>query len=167
MARKRVISAGGARIVRVAWLNTMTKHPKITPGDIIAVQLEPELFSVGLILHISKAFKNGIMVGFYDCSFNSLANIRTEELGGEFIFTPNYTSKKLVILGPWKLIGHSGKLLADAKIPELLAGNSVYHKDNIVKDMVPPDEQKRYPSLTGQGGIFVENKLRKYFQQKQ
>lgn len=144
----------------------MIKPIRVKPGDIIAVPLEPELIAVGIILHISKVFNNGIMVGFYDCSLNSLEDIKLEELGGKFIFPPNYTTKQLVTLGPWKWIGHSEELLNSAEIPELIAGYTVYYKDEIVRDMVPREEIKRYASLTGEGGGFVENKLRKYFQQK-
>lgn len=146
----------------------MAKRIRVKPGNLIAIPLEKNLVAVGIILHVSKVFKNAIMVGYYDHPFSSIEDISIEKISGEFIDTPNYTGKQLVTKGPWKLIGHSDELLAVAKIPELAVVHTIYYKDEVVKQYPAEEAEtvRKYPVLEGQGGIFVENKLRRYFRKE-
>ena len=140
---------------------------KVKEGDIVAIPLEENLFAVGIILHVSKYWRNSIMVGYYDEFFTSLADINIDALGNRFIFTPNYTGKQIITEGDWEIVGHSQKLLSVAEIPELVSVTTVFYKDEVVKRLPSIAATEDYTMLTGQGRIFVENKLRKYFSQNQ
>lgn len=143
----------------------MATHIRVKPGDLIAIPLEENMVAVGIILHVSKRFKDAIMVGYYDQLFNSVEDISAEKITQPFVDTPNYTGRKLVTKGPWQLVGHSEKLLAEAEIPELAVVHHIYYKDEIVKHYPAQEAEavRKYPVLEGQGGKFVENKLRKHF----
>lgn len=140
----------------------MTKRSRVKLGDIVAIPLDKERFAVGIVLHISTIFKNAIMMGFYKALFKSAENIDIEKLGGEFIETPNYIGKQLITKGPWRVIGNSNRLLVEATIPQLRVAYTLYYKDQELKQLTD-NELSKYVALKGQGGAFVENKLRKYF----
>jgi len=140
----------------------MSKKTGVKPGDIVAIQLAREEYAVGLVLHVSALFKNAVMMGFYDILFASMEDISIEKLGGDFIDTPNYTGKQLITRGPWKVVGHSAKLLEESTVPELRVAYTLYYKDQALRQ-ISTDEMKDYVALIGQGGLAVENKLRKYF----
>ena len=141
----------------------LTKRVKVVEGDLIAIPLNENVVAVGIILHVSKRIRNGIIVGYYNLIFSSVEAISIDEIGGEFVDTPNYTGKQLVTKGPWQLVGHSDELLASATIPELAVVTTIYYKDEIVHHFTN-DEHKAYLTLAVEGGGFVENKLRKHFE---
>ena len=143
----------------------MIKRTKINSGDIIIVPLSEGLIAVGIILHISEKFRGSMLVGYYNQAFESVADINITSLENEFIDTPNYTNIGLVTEGPWEIIGNSPKLLATAIIPELRVAYHIYYKDDIVKK-VNLNEFRQYSVLEGQGQMFIENKLRRYFAKK-
>jgi len=138
------------------------KGTKVKPGDIVGIPLEEKRVAVGMVLHVSTLFKNAIMIGFYNQLFESMEDIDIEALGGEFIETPNYTGKQLITSGRWEVVGNNPKLLAEAAIPQLRVVNTLHYKDQVIRQL-SPDEFKEYVEFRGQGGIFVENKLRKHF----
>lgn len=137
---------------------------KVRAGDLFCVIPDEGLAVVGIVLHVSKLIKNGILVGFYDQCFESVEDIDIEALRGEFITTPNYTGKQLIAEGRWRIVGHSPALLASARIPELRIVNTVYFKDEVVRQLTSARKFSKYTELSGQGGIFVENILREHFQ---
>lgn len=139
---------------------------QVKAGDVFCVPLSEDTVAVGIVLHVSKVFKNAIMVGFYDQLFKSVEDVHVAALSSDFIDTPNYTGKLLITEGRWQVVTNSPELLARAKIPELVVVNTVYYKDRIVQQLSSLEESRRYPTLTGQGGIFVENKLRKHFESR-
>lgn len=135
----------------------------VKPGDIIAVPLEGLGVAVGLALHVSKHFKNGMMIGFYDQLFDSINQVDIANLGGDFIEVPNYTGVQIIRKGDWKIVGHSPELLATAEIPVLRVVNAIYYKDEIVQQLLPWDEAIKYTPLRGQGKLYVEEKLWSHF----
>ncbi|CUS04923.2 protein of unknown function [Candidatus Promineifilum breve] len=141
-----------------------TKRHRVKPGDIFAIPLPTETFAVGIALHISKYFKNGMLAGYFDRCFLSIDAINISELEPEFAFTPNYTSKRIVALGEWPIIGYSEALLARATVPILVSVTTLFYKDEVVGQLDSIEETKDYERLAGQGKEFVEIKLRRYFQ---
>jgi hypothetical protein len=61
------------------------------------------------------------------------------------------------------LLGNSPELLAQAVIPKLRVAYGLYFKDETV-GKVELHEFRDYTELGVQGGLFVENKLRRFFQ---
>jgi hypothetical protein len=143
----------------------MAKRIRVKPGDIFVIPVEENLFGVGIVLHVSKYFRNSIMVGLYDTFFKSAYEIQIERLETRFINTPNYTGKQLLTSGDWPIIGHSERLLLEAPVPELVASYTLFYKDEIVRDMLSLEETRMYPTLLGQGGIYIQDKLRRFFQE--
>ena len=141
----------------------MRMRKAVKPGDIVAVPLDEAMVAVGIVLHVSSRFKNSMMIGFYDYVFESIEEV--DRLGGDFIDTPNYTGVQLISKDRWQVIGHSLDLLAEATIPKLRVVTHVYYKDEVVHHFGSHEEEeaRKYPLLKGQGGIFIENKLREYF----
>lgn len=135
---------------------------KIEPGDVIGVPLSDDVAVAGLVLYVSKQFRNGIMVGFYNRPFRSIEDININELAGEFVDTPNYVIKDVITEGDWKRLGHSPDLLHKAVIPELRVAYDIYQGDQLIKK-VDLDDFKNYTELGMAGGKFVENRLRKKF----
>ena len=142
------------------------KRVVVRPGDIIGVRLEEGKVAVGIVLHVSGLFKDAIMIGFYDRLFDSIEDIDVESLGGGFIETPNYTGRQLVTSGRWKIVGNSPTMLAAAHVPELRVVYTLYCKDQVIRQLAL-DEFKEYAELAGQGGLFIEDKLRRHFAEKQ
>ncbi len=135
---------------------------RVKPGDLIGIPLAEDQVAVGLVLHISKVFTGSMLVGYYKQTFPSLEAVRPAVLGGEFIGTPNYTGTEVVRSGDWRVIGHNAELLAAAIIPELRVVGDLYYKDEITR-RIPGEEWQQYTELIGQGGGFVESKLRRHF----
>src|SRR5947209_6401383 len=105
---------------------------KVGPGDVIAVPLAPNQVAAGLVLHVSKRIRQGMIVGFYDRLFDSPDVVRIDQLGGPFVRMPNYTSTKMVREGIWPIVGHSPELLSDATVPVLRAAYDLYLGDEWV-----------------------------------
>lgn len=82
----------------------MTRRSRVQPGDITGVPLAESLVAVGIVLHVSTYFTNGVMVGFYPQSFHSMEAIDLQDLGGTFLWTPNYTSKREITDGAWRIV---------------------------------------------------------------
>lgn len=140
----------------------MKKRSEVKPGDIVGVPLGERMVAVGIALHVSTRVENGMMIGFYDQLFESMEDIDIKALGGEFIETPNYTGVQLITSGQWKVVANSPELLAAASIPKLRVVYTLYYKDEVVRRL-SPDELKEYVELVGQGGGFMEDKLRRHF----
>lgn len=139
------------------------RQPGVKPGSIFAIPLQTETFAVGIALHISKYFRNGMLAGYFDKCFSSMDAINIHELNPEFVFTPNYTSKRIVDLGEWSLVGYSESLLARSTIPILVSVTTLFYKDEVVGQLGSVEETKIYERLAGQGKEFVENRLRRHF----
>jgi hypothetical protein len=140
----------------------MMRSSMIEPGNIVSIPLDEGMVAVGIVLHVSARIKNGVMIGFYDQLFESVEDIDLKALGSEFIEIPNYTSKQLITSGRWKIIGNSPESLAAANISELRAAYTLYYKDEVVRQLSPA-ELGDYVEIAGQGGSFIEAKLRKHF----
>ncbi len=140
----------------------MAQGKAVKVGDIFCVSLGEKMLVTGIVLHVSKVFKNAMMVGFYDRIFEAPEDIDITALHGEFIDVPNYTGKQLITSGRWKVVGNNLKLLTAVTIPELRVVSHVYYQDTIVRQILPTD-YKNYTELRGQGGSFIERKLRKHF----
>ena len=100
------------------------------------------------------------MMGFYRQSFDSIQDVNLATLHGDFLDTPNYTSRLLITRGPWVKIGNSQELLASAKIPELRIVNILYYKDER-RRRVALEELDKYLELSAYGGQFFENRLQR------
>jgi hypothetical protein len=140
------------------------KGSKTKPGDIIAIVLRSDMIAVGIVLHISKRYRHGILVGYFDRCFSSMEEIDVNTLIPQFAFTPNYTSKRIVELGEWPIIGHSDVLLSKSSVPILVSVTTLFLKDEIVGQLSSVEETKAYEVLAGQGKEFVENRLRSHFE---
>jgi hypothetical protein len=145
---------------------TSSRTKAIKPGDIFAIPLSPTLFAVGIALHMSRRFRNGMLTGYFNVCYTSLEAIRVDELEPDFIFIPNYTSVKLVQEGDWPLVGHNSQLLEQIEIPVLVSVTTLYRRDEIVGQLKSVQDVHSYERLEGQGQVFVENKLRSHFESK-
>lgn len=139
------------------------KHQKVKPGDIVSIPLTPDAFAAGIVLHVSKEFRNAMMIGIYDKLFLSKLDITSTALPDQFIETPNYTSTQLVTKGDWEVVAHNSKLLEGIPLPKLRAAGTVYRGDEVVEQLHSLQELRRYPEISGQGKIFIERKLRQHF----
>ena len=140
----------------------MASRERIKAGDLLAINISEEMVVAGIVLHVSKRFYKGMIIGFYNRLFTSRGNINIDTLKGEFVDTPNYIPVDLVLDGVWKKIGNSPQLLAEAAIPELRVAFDIYYKDTIVRK-VDFDEFKNYTELKMMGQPIIENKLREHF----
>lgn len=143
----------------------MTKQkPQI--GDIFSIKLGDSLYSLGIIIHVSKVFRQSMMIGIFDKLFSSEFEVSTI-LPDNFSFVdiPNYTSIKVIGNkdNDWYIVCNRTDIVEIVEIPLLVAGNTLYMKDSIVKEILGPDERKKYQKVKGQGKLFVENKLKKHF----
>jgi hypothetical protein len=139
------------------------RQNKVQPGDLFAIQLPDKQFVIGIVLHVSKRFKNGILVGLYDQTFNSISNFKPADIASGFYDVPNYTGKDLICDDIWPRIGHDEQLLSVAQVPYLAVTGSLYYKDDVVKQLKTIEEYKKHTTLSGQGRYFIENKLAKHF----
>ena len=140
----------------------MSRKVSVHPGDIIAVTLRNTGVVPGLVLHVSKYFRKGMIVGFYDALFPDAAQIHIEELGGPFIETPNYTSVEMVQEGDWPIIGQSAELLSSSNVPTLRVVYDLFLRDDVVGRVAPADA-KAYPVLQMMGKVYLENMLARHF----
>ena len=134
----------------------------VREGDLIAIPLADRLIAVGIVLHVSKLFKNGIMMGYFRQPFESVDKILASDLKPEFVTTPNYTSAQIIRNGFWKVIGHDEDLLRKVRIPELRSAYDIYVGDIVVRPASPSDIE-HCPTLTLGGKLFIENQLRDFF----
>ena len=139
------------------------KRKRAKPGDIFAIPLDDNLSAVGIALHSSTHYRNGMLAGYFTECFPSLEAINVASLRPEFAFTPNYASKVMVELGEWPLIGHSDALLAQSEIPILVTVTTLLYKDEVVDQLDSIEKTRSYTVLEGQGKGYVENRLRDYF----
>ena len=135
---------------------------RLSPGDIVCVPIADDKVVVGIVLHISQLFRNAVMIGFYKPLFNSIDAVNIDMLDGDFIWTPNYTGKREITDGNWRVIGNSLKLLGMADIPRLVVVNDLYFKDELVQHL-HPEEVSKYPILLVAGGGAIEVRLRRHF----
>ena len=140
------------------------KQGRIKPGDIFAIPIGANIVAVAIVLHISKRFKNGMLAGYFDKCFSSLEALAIDKLSPRFVFTPNYTSRRIVELGEWPVVGYSETLLSKSTIPILVSVTTLYYKDEIVGQLNSVEESKDLERLAGQGKQFIENRLRRHFQ---
>jgi hypothetical protein len=138
-------------------------NSKVKPGDIFLVPLSENSLVIGIVLHVSKVFRNAILVVFFDklIEFSKATEIELERL--PMIDTPNYTGIQMIKQGDWSVVDYRPELIEKIPIPELNAGGTVYYKDEVVKQLRTVEEFRLYPTLRGQGKGAVENKLRRHF----
>ena len=68
----------------------MPKRIRVVEGNLIGIPLDNNMVAVGIILHVSREIKDGIMVGYYDQTFPSIQAISIDEIDGDFIDTQKY-----------------------------------------------------------------------------
>jgi hypothetical protein len=102
------------------------------------------------------------MIGFYKQSFNSIDAVDIDMLDVDFIWTPNYTGKREITDGNWRVIGNSQELLNRANTPHLVVVNDLYFKDELVQHL-RSDEISKYSILSVAGGGAIEGRLRRHF----
>ena len=142
----------------------MSEKVKPREGDVFSIEIDVSCFVFGVILHLSKEIKDGMLIAIFDKPFNSqdgIVDLQPDAF--PLLDVPNYTSKKAFIAENWQILSSRPDISEAIEIPQLIAGNTLYFKDEIVKDPIEPHERKRYRSLSGQGRLFIENKLRKHF----
>ncbi len=142
---------------------TAQKRIKVKVGDIFAVPLADQLVAAGIVLHISRYWANGILVGFFDRRFPAVDQIDVSDLAAEFVFTPNYTAKRILTAGDWPIVGNRADLVVPSVIPKLVSVYDVFYKDEIVERLASIEETRQYEVLSGWGKVFAENKLRRHF----
>ncbi len=135
---------------------------RVRAGDLFCINIAPQAWSVGLVLHKSTYFRKCVMVGFFDMLAPSPDHILIKTLPESFIAPPNYTGLEAITSGVWPRIGHSEKLLKVAVIPELLVAYTLYYKDTPVRQ-VSLEEIKHYPTLSVAGVGAVVKQLQRYF----
>jgi hypothetical protein len=140
-----------------------SKSIKVKVGDIFAVPLEEELIAAGIVLHISKYWRGGILVGFFNRRFRAVDQVAVSDLAVEFAFTPNYTGKKILTAGDWPIVGSRPDLVEPNVIPKLVSVTHVFYKDEVIEHLASLEEARQYEVLSGWGKGFCENKLRRYF----
>ncbi len=141
------------------------KKIKIDVGDGFLIKLDEEYSVLGIVMHISKSFKQSMMIGIFDKLLCIESNIDPQTFAEtQFFDTPNYTGTQLLKKGDWKIVGHFPELLEGKEIPLLRAGGSVYHKDDVVKILTDNSQLRGYVQLKGQGRYSIENKLRRHFE---
>ena len=138
------------------------KRQRLNSGDIVAVPITSNAVAVGIILHVSKYFKGAVMLGFYKQLFTSIEDVNIADISGDFIWTPSYTGRREITDGTWKVVANSPQLLAIADIPLLRAAYDLFFKDQILRKL-SGDELDNYPTLSVDGGGFLEDRLRRYF----
>lgn len=143
------------------------KRRRAKAGDIFAIPLQEKMIAVGIALHISRRYRNGMLAGYFSQCFTSLEAIDIEKLPTEFAFTPNYTSKVMVELNEWPLIGHSDALLEVLPVPTLVTVTTLLYKDDVIAQLGSIEETRGYEILEGQGMGFVEDRLREYFEARE
>lgn len=141
----------------------MATRKRIKPGDLFSIPLGKDAVAVAIVLHVSKRFRNGMLVGVYDKVFDSLNTINLDLLPKQFVSTPNYTSTRSITEGHWTIIAHRPELLEGLTIPKLRAAGTVYYKDEIVEQLASVQDLHRYPELLGQGEGALELKLSSHF----
>jgi len=134
---------------------------RIHPGDLFVVPID-DYFVPGLVLHVSKLFSRGMMVGFYDCKFSDYHHIDESNIASNFVWTPNYASITHINKQRWIRIGNYPKLLAQTSIPQLRVANLLYDKDEFIRRL-PIEEWKLFTELSGGGCLYYENKLSLHF----
>jgi hypothetical protein len=112
-------------------------------GDLLWVPVSPDRNAVGLVLFVSRRFRNGMIVGFFRQLFSSPEEVDVGALAEPFVRTPNYTSALLVSKGNWRLIGNSPELLGRCSVPVLRVAASLYYKDEVI-GTVKPDQLGDY-----------------------
>ena len=141
---------------------SLAKLRRVSPGDLIAIPLAPNVFGVGLVLHVSKTIRNAMMVGYLNVVIDSANDFNPTGLSCDFIETPNYTGTRLVAPGRWQIIGHSQELLDEAAVPHLRWIDELWFKDEVVRKLSPRQYEK-YGPLEVSGGLLVEDSLREHF----
>lgn len=142
----------------------MKKNIKVNLGDIFVIELDAHKFALGIVLHVSKTFKRGMIVGIFNKLFENIDNVSLETIGNiGFVDLPNYVSTDIFKSGNWKIVKNLPELKAKYPVPALIAGNTLYQGDKIIKDVVSSQDRKIYPQLTSEGMYFVENKLKRIF----
>ncbi len=138
------------------------KHTKPTVGDIVAIPLNQLGYGVGIILHLSSYFKNGMILGLFDQLYQSIEEIDVQRINTSLIDTPNYTSTQIVKKGIWPVVGNNADLASSIGIPLLRVVNTLFQGDEILRQITVEEEQV-YTTVLGQGYLSVEEKLRKHF----
>jgi hypothetical protein len=141
----------------------MAGKKSVKPGVLFAIPLADDAIAVGIVLHVSKTFKNGMIVGVYDRLFDTFDAINLDRLPEQFIMTPNYTSIEMIKKEHWPLIAYCPERLENVVIPRLRSVGSVYYKDEIVERLTSVEDFSRYPTLIGQGKVALEERVRKHF----
>jgi len=135
---------------------------QVRRGDLLWIPVCPDKHAVGIVLHLSKYIRNGMIVGFFHCPFKSEEDVHSAELELSFMETPKWTSQQLVSEGYWKIIGNRNRLLV--ALPPLFfrIGSSLYQNDTPV-GRVDEGQWGQYPELLAWGGKAIENHLRELF----
>ena len=154
-------SAARLRTAQPLIKHIMSNH-RVRHGDVFAVPVPGHGHVAGIVLHISKRIRTGMLTGYFDSIFTSLASIAADPLLFPFVQTPNYTSTRLIETGQWPFVKSDPDRLASLTIPILRIVNTLYLKDEVV-GRLPLSEAYAYPELVGDGYIVIETMLRQHF----
>lgn len=136
-----------------------SRRVRVREGDLVWVPVVEGQFAVGIVLHVSRYFRQSMLVGFFPALFARPEEVDVGALAEPFVETPNYVSTLAVRDGGWSVIGHSQELLARSTVPVLRVVATLYYKDDVV-GQVAPAEYPNHPMVLGQGDKAVEGKLR-------
>ncbi len=136
-----------------------SRRVRVREGDLVWVPVVEGQFAVGIVLHVSRYFRQSMLVGFFPVLFARPEEVEVGTLVEPFVETPNYVSTRAVRDGGWSVIGHSQELLARSTVPVLRVVATLYYKDEVV-GQVAPAEYPNHPVALGQGDKSVEGVLR-------
>ena len=145
----------------------MTTRVKIKNGDVFRIQLNEKNYTLGIVLHVSKVFKQSALVGIFDRPLSHSSEVDPQSLiNTQFYDVPNYTGTQMMKQGEWPILGNFPEMLKGREIPLLRASYHIYYKDEVIKTLTDPDQLKEYTELQGQGKLYILNKLKHHFEIK-
>jgi Protein of unknown function (DUF4240)/Immunity protein 26 len=128
-------------------IKIIPKKMKPKPGDVFAIPLEDNCFSAGVILHVSKRWKNTVLCGFLNVA--PVSNLKLDAIPDslEFVEKPFYVYISPLTSGEWPIIGSIDSQIVDQLIPRMIVGWSIFLKDEYLGN-VPTEAISDYPRIT-------------------
>src|SRR5438128_4633549 len=96
----------------------------------------------GLVLHVSKRIRDGIIVGYFDRLFPSAEAIDIEDLDIPFPHLPQYTAAQIVREGDWPVVGRRPDLTGPGRVPLLRVVAHLYRGDELIGRVAGADLAK-------------------------
>src|SRR4051812_7830714 len=111
---------------------SMAPRKDVRIGDVLAIPLGDASVAAGVVLHVSKRIRDGIIVGYVDRLFPSIEAIDVGTLDGSFTHGPQYTSAQMVREGDWPVVGQRPDLANPDRVPVLRIATTLYRGDEVV-----------------------------------